>query len=150
MNREIKFRAWDHENFEMLYVGDESNDDIDWFRFEMVGGKIKVYSYEQYFECGSGVAEEKWHWVEKDFKVTEYTGLKDKNGKEIYEGDIVQRFDCDHPCTNERALIGVVTFTDGSFDIENEKQQIAIPLFSETAEQEIIGNIFENPELLEG
>lgn len=80
--------------------------------------------------------------------IGEYTGLHDKNGREIYEGDIV-RTGTDN-IGDPDPMIGQVIMREGSWLIENEKMQEAIELFSEITSREVIGNIFENPELLEG
>ena len=82
--------------------------------------------------------------------VGQYTGLKDKNGREIYEGDIVMQL-------SERtydSLTGVVKFIDGSYVIEtadgkNGGYLFDEYLFDELAFNVLIGNIYENPELLE-
>jgi hypothetical protein len=67
----------------------------------------------------------------------QYTGLTDKNGKEIYEGDIVQ---FEALLDGEKKGKARVFFQDGSF-IANGLMNNQIPL-------EVIGNIYENPELL--
>lgn len=76
------------------------------------------------------------------------TGLKDKNGQEIFEGDIVRQVRT-QPTTENEIIIGVVTMLEGAWLIMNDCEQLASFLWSETDENEIIGNIYENPELLE-
>ncbi len=73
MNREIKFRIWDIENKEMLRV-----QELD-FEPTFYGGRIAIRpdQYNDYFDT-------------EDMILMQYTGIHDKNGKEIYEGDIVR------------------------------------------------------------
>lgn len=78
MNREIKFRMWDIENKEMLKV-----QELD-FEPTFYGGRIAIRpdQYNDYFDT-------------EDMILMQYTGLDDKNEKEIYKGDIVL-LDCYH------------------------------------------------------
>lgn len=80
--------------------------------------------------------------------IMQSTGLFDRNGKEIFEGDIVRQVRT-QPTTENETIIGVVTMIEAAWLIMNDCEQLASKLWSETDENEIIGNIYENPELLE-
>ena len=80
--------------------------------------------------------------------IMQSTGLFDKNGKEIFEGDVVRQVRT-QPTTENETITGVVTMLEGAWLIMNDCEQLASFLWSETDENEIIGNVYENPELLE-
>jgi len=109
--REIKFRAWDKEKKEWVYFG-----------------LNEVYGMGQDLPNG---------YAKIDFdKLMQYTGLKDKNGKEIYEGDIVT-----DAVGDKREII----FEDGWFCCKYPDGSRYCPTESNRA---VIGNIYENQELL--
>ena len=91
-----------------------------------------------------------WEWVEGGIldpeTVGQYTGLPDKNGQEKYEGDVVR--DADN--------IGVVFWNDwrAMFGIDasitDKPSNKFIAPFDDWSDWKVIGNIYENPELLEG
>lgn len=137
MKREIKFRAWDKVYECYLYDVQRAYDTLSGcVKYE--DGEDAVYDEE----CFAGFLDNEQYIVEQ------YTGLHDKNGREIYEGDIV-RTGKDNVGDPE-PMIGKVIMQDGSWLIENEKKQEAIDLFSEITSREVIGNIFEDKQLLEG
>ena len=91
-----------------------------------------------------------------DIELMQYTGLHDKNGKEIYEGDIIE-FSYDMFVGNFDTFVakGVVVFDEGAFYVElfeNERttKDEAYLLYSINLDTiEVIGNKFDNPDLLE-
>ena len=86
----------------------------------------------------------KYHFIDKCFEhrkevyaksVSQFTGLKDIEGKEIYEGDIILGYNNPH----------VVTFADGAFYLTYKNSSVRLSITCGALK--IIGNIFENPEL---
>ena len=134
MNREIKFRAWDKIEKLMVVV-----DEINW-RSNFISG---VYP-----KGGtSGVI--------KDYELLAFTGLKDKNGKEIYEGDIIKAELGIFHLPSRAIKIGQVIFMAATFGllIKEGGKNTFVSLFHPEAKfdegtVEIIGNIYENPELI--
>ena len=91
-------------------------------------------------ECGDFYAVE-WYQVDPE-TVCQYTGLTDKNGKKIFEGDI-----CKHRSNySGDFIISVVTFTDGQFLVMADNNSG----FNLSEKLEVIGNIHDNPELTKG
>lgn len=89
-------------------------------------------------------------WCERDFdeiELMQYTGLHDVHGKEVFEGDIIQTERYFDGFTDVKLYKGVVKQLEGLWMIDTGND--AVPVFSEIEENIVIGNIYENPELLE-
>lgn len=136
MKREIKFRAWDKKNermwdIETWHIADE---------------------YVDLIEPGKSIADinaERFWRKQSEIILMQYTGLKDKNGKPIYEGDIVHGYD-QEPDRDDgyigSSVTDVVNFKYGAFWIGDSWYKVMVmtpPIV------EIIGNVHENHELLE-
>jgi uncharacterized phage protein (TIGR01671 family) len=130
--REIKFRVWDGKT--MWYRGSLQ---FDMMPFELT--KKTFFEFEG-VESGEIVVGK----ATRLFEVMQYTGLKDKTGKEIYEGDIVRFLG---PVGN--VLDMEVVFKDGCFCRYNHfTMHIPLQSLTRRTEYEVIGNKYENPELL--
>ena len=140
MNREIKFRGKDYNN--------------KWRYGDLVQEK-----------WGKGKAimikKDTTAWSVLEDTVGQFTGLKDENGKEIYEGDIIE-FSYDEFIGNfdTKVAKGTIEFTNGTFliktfeiegkkvkDTDNEEWFLLYTV--NTCTLKVIGNVYENSELLE-
>ena len=149
--REIKFRAWDTKRNVLLY-------DLSPEIFIGIEGRI-------WEEHSDGATRETWYEETYDYIPMQYTGLEDKNGKEIYEGDILinSRMKADSKDEKARFVIewdndysgfilkGVNVYSnayrEGIVDESAQwgKDKLNVNWVSEI---KIIGNIYETPELL--
>lgn len=133
--RKIKFRVWLPQMLAMVY-----DEDIYTEKFKELENKSNdnyPFESDEYYP---------WHsiytWINLKNKYEymiplQYTGVNDKNGKEIYEGDIVNYF---------RDGLATVKFQSGCFIIDGKSDRDTF--FDLAGEIEVVGNIYENPELL--
>lgn len=94
--------------------------------------------------------KEFWNSLADRYVVMQFTGLHDKNQKEIYEGDIVRHTDSPHGPLNETYIYSIA-WNDSGFALLSPKTEIPTTFILDKkwgALLEIIGNIYENPELL--
>lgn len=141
MSRQLKFRAWFeghiYEVAKLDFWGDPDQASCD------LAGPGENGEWEELFNIYVGEVE-----------LMQYTGLKDKNDKEIYEGDIVSFEDSDGGYEYPDLVVntGIVEYGELGFYFTN---RIAVDMADfyikdgRCDEVEVIGNIYENPELLE-
>lgn len=142
--REAKFRIWDKKEKKMY----DKSQAFDYPELYLtLEGKIKEFC----FAFGAGSEFEFEERKDNDLILIQYTGLKDKNNKEIYEGDILHWITVGKEGGNiedvgiERDMGNYfVIFKEGKFVVT--KPNIPIGHF-DAEEIEVIGNIYENPEL---
>ena len=141
MNREIKFRAWNKKEKYMEPVDD----------LQMFSNQLSI-----------GMLSKDYFLGKDDVELMQYTGLHDENGKEIYEGDIIESsYDVFTGNFDTKVGRGTVEFIDGAFyikpfeiegkkikDIDNEEWFLIYTVNIDTLK--VIGNIYDNPELLGG
>lgn len=114
MQRELKFRAWNH------IVGRMSD-------------PVLLSEFPK---------DTQW----QNLEIMQFTGLRDKNGTEIYEGDIVEAYSKNFP---RIGITGVVCYGEGEYEIEtinDPKWPVASIVVVEDIR--VLGNIYQNPELL--
>jgi uncharacterized phage protein (TIGR01671 family) len=141
----FKFRAWDKERKEMRQV--RLMDWSDWW--VTTGGTWERLPALEYGERNSFNNEETDRHI-----LMQYTGLVDRNGKDIYEGDIIKGeaitwSDSGH-YAGTRVTLGIVKYDHARFYLEDKETSARPDLAMGSAYHEIIGNIYEHPELLEG
>lgn len=119
----LRFRAWLKEDKEMIEVEE-------------------IHFYKGEFDfIGDGIT---WMCKSNDCVLMQSTGLRDKNGKEIFEGDIVKMA---KNVYSELTYYEVVRHRGGAYRLESKRY--GCELWLRHTDCEIAGNIWENPELLE-
>lgn len=126
-NREIKFRVWHKERAKWLNMD------------EVYITNNKAFFFDDNGACGDPecCGEKECYMSEyNDVDIVQFTGLKDKGGKEIYEGDIIE-WDCT-PMREDKKTVNCI--------VEITPENGVLPNINTTSR--IIGNIYENPELI--
>ena len=138
--REIKFRAWDEQNNEWMYAGLKN----EIRRFPLTVSNPLSLCLDDRF--GDKYENTVWCLNNDELIWCQYTGLKDKNGLEIYEGDILAGCNGSINGTGWNWGNYSISFKDGKFDV---------PLWGTLEHHdsthwfEVIGNIYEHGYLLD-
>lgn len=134
--RKIKFRAWSSFGSYMHTVG----------MIKFVQENV-IHVYDDNFEYIGEISK-----ITNEVELLQYTGLKDKNVKEIYEGDILKVFHFQESNKKKHYMIKEVAWKEdvAQFYFKcNDEFQNQLYVLLRYSECEVIGNIYENPELLE-
>lgn len=114
MNREIKFRVWLHDT--------------------------KKWGDVACIEVFNSTGKLEYLYQDQPYTIQQYTGLKDKSGKEIYEGDIISGEFYDTEYHHSETIKAEVVFNNGAFNVAIREWR--------KPSLEVIGNIMQNPELI--
>jgi uncharacterized phage protein (TIGR01671 family) len=131
MQRQIKFRAWDDEDNRML--GPESIYELG----ADDGGPSLGGKYLSFHDYPDG-----------KIPLMQYTGLKDKNGVEIYEGDVLRNDTIKPQLVEIYATDDIIGAFGWGFKFRKLPNEPDMTWRMEMNQVEVIGNIYENPELL--
>ena len=123
-----KFRAWHNELGRMMSISDM------WFNVDSLG---EIGLNDTIMNDYISVSPD-------EIELMQSTGLKDKNGKEIFEGDVVKMA---KDVYSEPTYYEVVRHRGGAYRLESK--QHGCELWLRHTDCEIVGNVYENPELLE-
>lgn len=139
MNDRFKFRVWDVQNQKYLYFDISNSESLNDFAFFAAE---EAPDYNEQIECPDTNC---WALI-----IEQCTGLKDKNDKLIYEGDIVKEWFGETGTyqviyENSTASFVFSNFNDEDYDYDLKHNPDLFP----NQDLEIIGNVHENPELLE-
>lgn len=121
-----KFRAWDGSSLSRMYSP-----------LEVMVGDSDIWIFDEDSEGNEWI-------VNNDLSLMQSTGLTDKNGEEIFEGDVVKMA---KNVYSEPTYYEVVRHRGGAYRLESK--QYGCELWLRHTDCEIAGNIYENPELLE-
>lgn len=146
MNREIKFRAWDKVTESMIDV-----ELIEWSRASMYKERFPVYIRGVFInhlaEHMKGRIFQEYQTDSESIgsvRLLEFTGIKDCDGKEIFDGDLLEDYKKD---------ITFVCFQRGAWTIIDKadykkKEWFGNTLVDFSDNRKVIGNIYENPDLI--
>ena len=136
--KDIKFRVFSKDEGD--YYHTEKGNEVE---IKFSEDSFSVWVEVQEWESGSGewIDSYAWRELEGELILEQFTGLKDKNGQDIYAGDVVDN----HYVLSGLVRRGKIIFFNGCFVREDDEHN-TIEIHSESVK--VIGNIHENAELL--
>jgi uncharacterized phage protein (TIGR01671 family) len=149
-NRVFKFRVWDKQASFFEYYGPHLDPFSGFFAydgFNLYSDDFQMKRIRVHRNFGNSSQSKINHWFQENYVVQQFTGLLDKNGREIYEGDIFKDYEGEILIV-KWGKIQYMGHQGFQFFRLDESEYCFYGSMGNFDEKELVGNIFDNPEMI--